>query len=337
MVVHRNPRAVVRALSLYREAYPEGDLVLICDDGCYNFSDTARHFGAHWEGRARRLTVKQHVGFFMQARETLAFLRALAHALHFIGSSHWLYLESDTTVYRRLPPGPRYTLSGITPIAFGWFTGGEPQYSSHYNPFFRVDAWPPSTDPQNPGFLVPYGGQGGSLYHTQFYRAIAQQPDEHLRAEVALFGACSTTSGVDYVMSSLTYRYNGTIGPLLGSVNRLEHYSKQDILRAAVVHPDKSDYTKAPSEVDLRILGPRWRDVLTAPEYAPHDPDYLVQNVTFTSPVCGLPGGVLKDYEPRLGAKGLAQDARERGQKFDLLKLQGPGYYVVQQYETLEE
>jgi hypothetical protein len=331
MIVNGNPRAVLRAMSLYRAAYPEGDLVLICDNGCFNFSAAARFYGAHWEERAHRLVVKAHVGFFLQLRETLQLFRALAYATGLIGSSHFLYLETDTHVFSRLPPGPRYTLSGITPIRAGWFVGGEPKFGEHYNPFFRPEKWPRSPNPKVFGFQIPYGGQGGSLFHTGFIRGIVTQPEEHLQADLALFGSCSTTSGVDYVLSAMVYRYNGTIGPLAGAVNwpYPEHYSEQQMAEAAVLHPDKSDYDQPVSDEDALILGPHWESTLQAAAPPADDPFNHMWDMVLSSPVCGKVEGLLGGYVPRPGSEGLAQDARERNERWDLREIQGPGYYIV--------
>jgi hypothetical protein len=323
LVAFQNPRAVLRTLRLFRDAYPEGDLVLVCDDGCYNYSATAAHFGAHWEGVARRLTTKTDPGWYLRPPQLLAFFRALAYALPLIGSRYYLHLETDTAVHARLPPGPRYTLSGIVPVASGWFTGAEQYYGASLNPFFKRDAWPPSPNPNYPGFQIPYGGQGGTLLHTGFMRALATQPEEHVRAEVALLGGCSTTAGVDYVMTALAYRFNGTVGPLAGAVNRPENYPQDMVAAAAVVHPDKSDYGAPLNDEDRRILGPHWETPLRAPPPQPGDDAQ-------PNPICGGPAGFLQGYAPRPGAEGLAEDARARGEAWDLAEIQGPGYYFGQ-------
>ena len=324
LVVFQNPRAVLRAMRLFREAYPEGDLVLLCDDGCHNYSAAAAHFGAHWEGRARRLTTKTDPGWYLRPPQLLAFYRALAYALPLIGSKYYLYLETDSAVHARLPPGPRYTLSGIVPVSSGWFVGAEQYYGATLNPSFVRDAWPPSPNPNYPGFQIPYGGQGGTLFHTGFVRAVVTQAEEHVRAEVALLGGCSTTAGVDYVMSAMVYRFNGTVGPLVGHVNGPQAFPPEEVAHAAVVHPDKSDYGAPLSEEDRRILGPHWEEPLAAPPAAPGDDAQA-------NPACGGPRGFLEAYVPRPGSQGLADDARARGEAWDLAEIQGPGYYNLQQ------
>ena len=320
LVVFQNPRAVIRTLRLFRAAYPESDLVIICDDGCYNFSAVAAHFNAHWEHRARRITTKSNPGWYMRPPQMLAYYRALAYALPLIGSRYYLHLETDTSVHKRLPPGPRYTLSGIVPIVSGWFAGLEQYYCDRFNPFFRRDAWPVSPNPNFPGFQIPFGGQGGALFHTGFVRAIVTQPEEHVQAEIALLGGCSTTLGIDYFMTALTYRFNGTVGPLAGGVNRPEVFTAEEVARAAIVHPDKSDYGAPLSELDYRILGPYWQTPLAALPPLPGD-------AAQPNGGCGGPEGFMKNYKPRLGEQGLAEDAFKKGDKFDLAEIQGPGYH----------
>ena len=323
LVAYRNPRAVARTLRMYRAAYPEGDLVVLCDDGCYNFSALCAHFSAHWDGTPRRITTKTNPGFYLRPPQLFAYLKSLRTALPLISSRYYLYLETDSVVHHRLPPGPRYSLSGIVPVDQGWFVGAEPYYAASLNPFFVLEAWPVSPRPELGGRQVPYGGQGGSLLHTGLMHAIVQQSDDILRAEVAMFGGCSTTAGVDYVHTALVYRFNGTVGPLSGLLF-LPDITGADPLLAAIVHPDKSDYDQPLGPEDAHILGSNFETALNATALGPEDE-------VASNPSCAATSDAITGVLGRLGAEGLAADSFARGEKWDMEEVRGqlPYYWLA--------
>ena len=155
----------------YREAYPEGDLVIGCDDGCYNFSAAAAHFGAHWDGVPRRLTTKTDPGWYVRPPQATAFVRALGEWLPRIRSPRYMVLETDVFLERRVTSALNYTLCGCVCPPTGWFIGGESVYAEKLNPSYSPAHWKEGK--------VFYGGQGGSILSTRFMAAIAAQPPAH--------------------------------------------------------------------------------------------------------------------------------------------------------------
>ena len=326
LAVYRNPKAVLNVLREYREAYPEGDLVVVCDEGCYNFTDLCAHFRAVWDGRPRRLTTKTDPGWYLRLPNIHAYLDTLAYALPFIRSKFYMYLETDVAIKSRLSvENLLYTLNGIVPTGGGWFVGAEPFYAAHLNPTFVYEDWPMS--PKEGWRWIPYGGQGGTILHTQFMRAIALQPPEHRIPDERVLSACSTTIGVDYMHTALVYRYNGTVGPFEGyhlSHNPADTPGLYANPTVQIFHADKTYYNQPLSQEDLELLGPNWENTLHIPptEKEPEIPGWLGCQNFDDFPVEG------EGYTHRLGDTGLKQDERDRGNVWDSKDIRGPkGYY----------
>ena len=297
LVLYRNPRAALRVMRQYREAYPEGDLVIGCDDGCYNFSAAAAHFGAVWDGQARRLTTKTDPGWYVRPPNAMAFVRALGEWLPRIRSPRYMVLETDVFLERRVASPLNFTLNGCVCPPTGWFIGGESVYAEKLNPSYHPSHWR--------GSKVPYGGQGGSILSTRFMAAIAQQPSQHLANDLALFFGCSTTVGIDYFISALVHRYNGSVGEYAGYLNWPGEASlwRHGAGNIEALHPDKTEYGQALSPEDLAILGPHWDTPLQVPPSTPVDAPRVHSQCTWEQGVA---------Y--RWGDSGLREDALARGE-----------------------
>lgn len=301
-VAFRNPRSAIRAMRTYREAYPEGDLVVGCDDGCYNFSAAVAHFGGVWDGRPRRFTTKTDPGWYVRPPHAVTLLKALAGWLPHIRSRTYMVLETDVVVERRVTSSNlTATMNGCVCPPKGWFLGGESVFCEKLNPSYHPSHWPEGH--------VPYGGQGGSIINTRFMRAVVGQPPEHLANDLALFFGCSTTVGVDYFVSALVHRYNGSVGGYPGYLNWFvpdidgyDRYIKGDI---EVMHPDKTEYNQVLGPEDYAILGPHWNETLTVPAEEPWETPRVHTQ-------CHWEDGTGAMY--RMGSLGLEADARERGE-----------------------
>lgn len=298
LIAHRNPRAVARVLRQFRAAYPEGDLVVLCDDGCYNYSALCARFGAHWEGFARRLTTKTDPGFYLRPPQQAEFMAALRAVLPRVRSRFLMLLETDVLLEGRVPGPFNFTLNGDVKPPKGWMVGGEVEFARKLNPAFEA-AWPPSQPPPRP----PYGGQGGSVINARFLEAVAAQASEHLERDLAVFAGCSTTVGVDYLVSALVYRYNGTVGGYDGYLNwpGEQGFTGDKVL---VLHPDKSDYGAPLEDEDLRDLGPEFEGVLRARGNA-------TRGAVPPESGCDRVPSEVSKY--RWGDSGLREDAAARG------------------------
>jgi hypothetical protein len=209
-----------------------------------------------------------------------------------------MVLETDVLIERRVASALNFTLSGCVCPPKGWFIGGESVYAEKLNPSYSPRNWEDSK--------VFYGGQGGSIMSTRFMLAIARQPREHLENDLALFFGCSTTVGIDYFISALVHRYNGSIGEYEGYYNWPQEVSAWRFKAGniEVLHPDKTDYGQPLSPEDLEILGPHWETPLVV------DP---VGDPPLTPRVhsqCTWEEGVVY----RMGDSGLREDALARGE-----------------------
>jgi hypothetical protein len=299
LIAHRNPRAVVRVLRQFRAAYPEGDLVVLCDDGCFNYSALCARFGAHWEGSARRLTTKTDPGFYLRPPQQVAFVDALRAALPLVRSRFLMLLETDVLVERRVAGPFNFTLNGVIMPPKGWMVGGEVEFARKLNPTFEARYPEKAKPPPRP----PYSGQGGSVINARFLEAVVTQPPGHLERDLSVFAGCSTTVGVDYLLSALVYRYNGSIGGYDGYLN----WPGEQVFtgdRVTVLHPDKSDYGAPLEEEDLRDLGPAFEGVLPAQGNA----SWSIR----VPETCDRQPEEAGKY--RWGDEGLRKDAAARGQ-----------------------
>ena len=324
LVAFHNPRAVLEVIREYRAAYPEGDLVVLCDQGCYNFTAACAHFKCEFDARPLRLTTKTDPGWYLRPPNSNVYMHALARALPLIRSKFYMYLESDVSIKGRVPVERlRYTLNGIVDPHRGWMVGAEPFFAANLNgATFDLAQFPQSPRPDMiPGKWLPYGGQGGSILHTQLMRAMAQQPLEHRTADVRVLGGCSTTTGADYWHTAVVYRYNGTVGPYVGHalVGERSLEALQADPAVLVIHADKSHYGSDLSEEDQRILGPGWATEL---QVAPEDEVPVPEE---WSCCCAL-----KDFAFRPGASGLKADEEARGHAWDMEDIRGAGYYKVE-------
>ena len=324
LVAFHNPRAVLEVIREFRAAYPEGDLVVLCDQGCYNFSAACEHFKCEFDARPLRLTTKTDPGWYLRPPNSNVYMHALARALPLIRSKFYMYLESDVSIKGRVPVERlRYTLNGIVDPHRGWMVGAEPFFAATLNgATFDLAKFPKSPRPDMiPGQWLPYGGQGGSILRTQLMRAMAQQPLEQRTADVRVLGGCSTTTGADYWHTAVVYRYNGTVGPYEGHalVGERSLEALQADPAVLVIHADKSHYGSDLSEEDQRILGPGWATEL---QVAPEDEVPVPEE---WSCCCAL-----KDFAFRPGASGLKADEEARGHAWDMEDIRGAGYYKVE-------
>ena len=291
--VYRNPKAVLWLLASYHAAYPEGRLVLLCDDGCYDYSAAAAHYGATWVGRPRISSTKTGrdgapgaPGHFLQPLQTVGVLDHLRDALALVRTRYMLFLETDVRVRRVRDVRFNFTLNGVldagvAPGPGNWFVGASPVYAHLFNPAF---------DPINfVGGRPPYGGQGGTVFDAEFLRSVVNQPPAQLDDDLQAYFGCSTTMGVDYFFTAFVYRYNGTLGPYAGYTVSPDP-STEDVSAFDIVHPDKSAYNVELTAEELDVLGPNYTRALYVPD--PKPPNHAPIHDVNDWPPCGPRDGV---------------------------------------------
>lgn len=192
-VFWRRPAAFVQAVQHYRKAYPDTHLVLICDSGCYNYSRVASAFDADYFGEPHSLSMKKHGAFYVGPDEALNVIRAYRAALDVITEPYFMQLEDDVYTVQRI----RSTLAGnINGVALDKaIVGGAELYVRRH----VADA-----DVPDPMVL---GGFGGCVYESAYWRRILNLPN--IEEEVRDLYTISANYGVDYIFSSLLYRFGG--------------------------------------------------------------------------------------------------------------------------------
>jgi hypothetical protein len=257
-VYYRRPKAFLHSVAAFRAAYPTSTLVMVCDEGCFDYTRAAAHFGARDDGRVHQIVAKNvHAAFYIGPQQAKNFLAAYRDAVNGMAEPFFLQLEDDVHVLKRVASPLRHAINGWAPDKR--VVGGAADYVRARNP-------------GAPAELV-LGGFGGSVYATAFWRAILNRPD--IGAEVdalyaagaAAAGGGHATYGIDYIMASLLYRFNGSLGTYDGYVESFEPRAAG--MRAAgrveVLHGFKELYSNHPLTWDEReLLGPGYERVRPA-------------------------------------------------------------------------
>ena len=203
--------------------YPATTLVLICDDGCYNYSKPAAAAGAVYLGEPHGLSMKKHGAFYVGPDQALNMIRAYRDAVNRIVEPYYMQLEDDVYTVKRAGSTPASALRGhINGVAFDKsVVGGAEKYVRRH----RADA---------PAFLT-LGGFGGCVYETAYWRAILNDPG--LEAEVLdLYSGddADKNYGVDYIFSTLLYRFGGTMHAWPGHVESFREHFVADLAAGTV-------------------------------------------------------------------------------------------------------
>jgi hypothetical protein len=246
-VTHRRPKAFLHAMTAFRAAYPEGDIVVLCDRGCHNYSKAAKHFGATYFDDPRQLSTKQSGAIYVGREEAKAFVSSYRDAVNLIKNPYWMQLEDDVFVFRRIPNLP-----------------------------FQINGWAPDKHVKNEAERyvrnitkdmeqeLKLGGFGGCVYETKFWRTVFN--DKYLDDFVkGYFDAGVSGVGQDYLFSSILYARNGTMGPMEGYVERFhgDLVMKLAMGKVTVFHGFKDLYNDVSPETaltdeELQILGDNW-------------------------------------------------------------------------------
>jgi hypothetical protein len=227
-VFWRRPKAFVQALQHFRAAYPRTHAVLICDAGCYNYSRVAAHFSADYLGEPHGLSMKKHGAFYVGPDEALNVIRAYRAALDIITEPYFMQLEDDVYTVKRITTPLAGHINGIA-----WdkaIVGGAEEY---------VRRHVAAADVPEPMVL---GGFGGCVYETAYWRRILNLPN--IEDEVRDLYTVSANYGVDYIFSSLLYRFGGRMHDWTGYVEsfREDLFERLAAGSIEVFHGHKKNY-----------------------------------------------------------------------------------------------
>ena len=248
-VFYRWPKSFVHAVTSYRKAYPSATLVLICDDGCFNYSAPAAAVGATYLGEPHRLSMKKHGAFYVGPQEALNLVRTYRDAVMRIREPFYMQLEDDV-----------YTLRRITSPLLGAINGMARDKSI----VREAEAY---IKEHNPNAPYPHlGGFGGCVYNTAFWQRVLSLPT--LEEEILdLYSRGGDNNyGVDYIMSTLLWRFeaelpNATMHDWKGYIESFREDAPERVARGEieVLHGFKSYYGKSKGDLtweERAFLGP---------------------------------------------------------------------------------
>jgi hypothetical protein len=206
-VFNRRPTPFLHSLRAYRRAYPQENLYLFCDNGCYNYTRAASHFGAKFDGRPREIVTKNaHRAFYIGPANAKAFLVTYREAVNNMNEPFFIQLEDDVFVIKAVATPLKYDINGWAPDKF---LVGE------------AEAYVRTRNPEAPPTLT-LGGFGGCIFRTSFWKRILNLPTIEEEIDALYDHGKVQSYGVDYIFASLVYRFNGTLGPFDGYVEAFE-------------------------------------------------------------------------------------------------------------------
>jgi hypothetical protein len=190
-------------------------MVLICDEGCYDYSQAARKAGAVYKGDSHRLSMKKHGAFYVGPDEALNVIRAYKDAVNLIKEPYYVQLEDDVYVLQRAKSPLKGHINGMAKDKS--IVGGAEEYILRHQP--------------NPPYLY-LGGFGGCVYETAFWKRILNLPT--IEQEILDLYTKADNYGVDYIMSSLLWRFNGTMYDWPGYIESFREDSPERIARSEI-------------------------------------------------------------------------------------------------------
>lgn len=243
-VFYRRPKSFYHAVRAFRVAYPKSTMVLICDEGCFDYSAAASRVGAVYRGDAHRLSMKKHGAFYVGPDEALNVIRAYRDAVNQIKEPYYVQLEDDVYVLQRIKTPLLGNINGMAKDKS--IVGGAEEYILRHVPY--------------PPYLY-LGGFGGCVYETAFWKRILNLPN--IEDEIRDLYQKADNYGVDYIMSSLLWRYNGTMYDWPGYIENFREESQERLARGEIeiLHGYKHLYGKGKGTLtweEREFLGPNF-------------------------------------------------------------------------------
>ncbi len=240
---YRRPQSFLNAIGRFRAAYPASTLVLICDAGCYNYSKPAAAANAIYLGEPHHMSMKKHGAFYVGKDQAIEMIRAYRDAVNRIKEPYYMQLEDDVFTVKRITSPLKGHINGVA--ADKSVVGGAAEYVERHTH-------------DHPDFMT-LGGFGGCVYETAYWRKILNLPT--IEDEIMdLYSSNSDNYGVDYIMSTLLYRFGGTMYDWTGYIEsfRPEFMDRLATGTVEVFHGYKKHYGKSDRDFtweDRQALG----------------------------------------------------------------------------------
>jgi hypothetical protein len=159
--------------------------------------------------------------------EALNVIRAYRDAVNLIKEPYYVQLEDDVYVLQRIRTPLLGNINGMAKDKS--IVGGAEEYILRHEP--------------HPPYLY-LGGFGGCVYETAFWKRILNLPT--IEDEIRDLYQKADNYGVDYIMSSLLWRFNGTMHDWTGYIENFREDSQERLARGEieVLHGYKHMYNK---------------------------------------------------------------------------------------------
>lgn len=251
-VFYRRPRAFMHAIEAYRRNYPQENLFMFCDNGCYNYTGAAKYARARFDGQPRNIVAKNsHGAFYIGPTQAKIFLGTYREVVNTIDEPFFIQLEDDVFTIKQVKSKLLHDINGWAP---------DKRVVGEAETYIR------SKNPYAPKELI-LGGFGGCVFRTSFWRQILNRPDIDTEVDELYHHGKVHAYGIDYIMASLTYRFNGTLGTFDGYIEAFE--PEADRLRkenkVEILHGFKDMYKFGLTWQDREILGSFYENALTIP------------------------------------------------------------------------
>ena len=251
-VFYRRPRAFMHAIDAYRIQYPQENLYMFCDNGCFNYTNAAIYYHAKFDGKPRNIVAKNsHGAFYIGPTQAKIFLATYREAVNTMTEPFFIQLEDDVYTIKQVKSKLLYDINGWAPDKR--VVGEAETYVRSKNPFA-------------PKELI-LGGFGGCIFRTSFWRRILNRPDIDDEVDELYHHGKVHAYGIDYIMASLVYRFNGTLGTFDGYIEAFESHANQRRAenKVEILHGFKDQYKYSLTWLDREILGSKYEEPLTIP------------------------------------------------------------------------
>ena len=241
---YKRPKAVIQALSSFREHYPDSVVYMVCDGG-YDYSQLAEHFHCVYSHETQLGDGKTTI--LSDTTKVVAYLQRLYSAAVAIKEDYILLLEDDVSVMKPVDDALPYSINGTywkailwpKEIAFLKKRGGT-----------HVPCWAP---------LYFFGAWGGCILN----RAFVLKHFTDIERDVALIESNigSKVMYSDILMSLITLLHGGTIGNYAGYCQtQYWNYEKRKKNGSiSVLHQYKEFYEAPLTDADRGLLGVNFR------------------------------------------------------------------------------
>jgi hypothetical protein len=239
---YKQPKAFLHTVAAFRHHYPNTSLIITSDNG-NDYTKAAHYFRAHYTHDTHQSgnNITNQLTSIENAKRYLERFFAAALQSH---EDYFILLEDDVMIFHPIPHdiliADMIGCNRESAIIYPNLIANLQQYNPHIQPHSY------------------YGGCGGTLFRTAFYKSLAHQVLPILDGILKEYAALNEKFDSDILLSYLTLRFHGTItGPPL-ELSEPYYASLSQLIEkgyVCVLHQYKKNYDQPLSPQELAILG----------------------------------------------------------------------------------